>query len=122
MSLLEIAAELIALRKKPTTQARFQQYPALLQAFRDAIATCQDAALLEQVLALDSGYHLLAGDRQRLIERLLSFGRTPTRLRLYAQQLELFGDVDEFGEADTDVAARVAALEAEADQLEGKAK
>jgi hypothetical protein len=33
-------------------------------------------------------------------------------------QLRLFGDVDEFGEADTDVDARADALDAEADQLE----
>lgn len=118
MTLLELVAELIALRKKPTSQARFGQYPALLQALRAAIADCADPATLEQALARDSGYHLPSGERQYLIERLLEFGRTPQRLRLYARQLDLFGDARALGEPDSDVAERVAALEAEAEQRE----
>jgi hypothetical protein len=65
MTLLELVAELIALRKKPTSQARFGQYPALLQALRAAIADCADPATLEQALARDSGYHLPAGERPK---------------------------------------------------------
>ena len=36
------------------------------------------------------------------------------------RQLNLFGDVDAFGDADTDIDDRVLALEAEADALEKK--
>lgn len=116
-NLLKLTQDLIAIRKKPTTQDRFKQYPQMLLDFRDAINTCDDASLLQQVIHLDTGYYLLAGDRQRVLEKLLELQRTPQALRLYAMQLELFGDVDEFGEADLEIDARVEALFDEADRL-----
>jgi len=116
--LLSVAQQLIDLRKKPTTQARFKAYPALLARFDALLTGCDDVAQLQAVIALDSGYYLLAGYRQRVLEKWLSLERTPQVLRLYALQLMLFGDVDAYGEADTDVESRVAQLEAEADALD----
>lgn len=117
-NLPDITRELIHLRKKPSSQARFKQYPALLQQFAERLAHCDDAAILKQVLVLDKGYYLLAGYRQQVIEKLLELERTAQHLRVYAMQLELFGDVDAYGKADTDIDARIEALYAEADQLE----
>lgn len=116
--MLQIAQDLIDLRKKPTTEERFKRYPTMLMQLREAIDACDDPARLKALIALDSGYYLLAGDRQRAIEKWLSYERTPEVLRLYAMQLMLFGDVDDYGEADTNVDARVDALNAEADTLE----
>ncbi|MGJ3238701.1 MAG: hypothetical protein ACFE0Q_08350 [Anaerolineae bacterium] len=117
-SLLEITRELIHLRKKPTTQVRFKSYPSLLQAFIERLQACDDPDVLHEVLHLDSGYYLLAGYRQQVLEKLLEMHRTAPVLRLYAMQLELFGDVDEYGEANLDTDARVDALHAEADALD----
>lgn len=115
--LIEVTTQLVEMRKKPGTQERFKSYPALLKRFQELIADCEEPALLEQVIALDSGYFLLAGYRQQTLERLLMLSRTPQNLRAYALQLELFGDVDNFGEADLEIDERVAALYREADQL-----
>lgn len=117
-TLPDITRELVRIRQKPTTQERFKQYPALLQTFREQVAACEDVAVLREVVALDSNYYLLAGYRQQVLERWLELDRTPEVLRLYAMQLMLFGDVDEFGEENLDVDERVAALNAEADKLE----
>lgn len=117
-TLIEITQELILLRKKPTTQERWKSYPSLLQAFNERLNDCEDPAILKEVLKLDSGYFLLAGFRQRVIEKLLGIERSPALLRAYAMQLELFGDVDEFGEADLEVDAKVQALYDEADSIE----
>lgn len=117
----ELTSVLVQLRKKPGTEARFKAYPAMLQRFGELLEACEDPAILHEVLRRDEGYYLLAGYRQRVIERLLGFGRTPDVLRIYAMQLTLFGDVDAFGEADTETDARVEALEAEADALDGLA-
>lgn len=118
MTLQDLTRELILLRKRPTTEERFKSYPRLLQQFKEALDACNDPAVLREVIELDSGYYLLAGYRQRVLEKWLSFERTPEVLRLYARQLLMFGDVDDFGAANTDVDARVDALEAEADELE----
>lgn len=117
-TLPELTQELIALRKKPTTQERFKAYPQMLQRFNELVAACDDPDPLDKVLTLDSGYYLPAGYRQQVIEKLLDIERTPERLRAYALQLELFGDVDEYGEADTDIDERIDALHAEADRLD----
>ncbi len=117
-NLPDLTRELVSLRKKPSTQERFKSYPAMLQRFNELLETCTDAATLKEVLRLDEGYYLLAGYRQRVIETLLMLERTPAILRAYALQLELFGDVDDYGEANTDVEERVQALFAEADRLE----
>ena len=119
-TLLEMTEELISLRKKPTTQERFKSYPAMLQKFIELLTQCEDADILKQVLKLDTGYYLLAGYRQQVIEKLLKIERSPTMLRTFAMQLELFGDVDEYGEANLDIDARVEALYAEADSIEKK--
>jgi hypothetical protein len=108
----------MALRKKPTTQERFKAYPQMLQKFNDLVKAADDPAPLEQVLKIDTGYYLPAGYRQQVIEKLLSMERTPEMLRAYALQLELFGDVDEYGEANIQMDARIDALHAEADRLE----
>lgn len=117
-NLLDLTRELVSIRQKPTTQDRFKAYPALLQRFNELLATCTDPLILRGVIELDNGYYLLAGYRQRVLETWLTYERTPEVLRLYAMQLLLFGDVDDFGEADTDIDARVAALEHEAAGLE----
>ena len=117
-TLIDLTTELIALRKKPTTQERYKSYPALLQRFDELLNHCEDADILKAVLKLDEGYFLLAAYRQRVIEKLLDMERDPDLLRRYALQLILFGDVDAYGEANLDVAARVAALHEEADRLE----
>jgi hypothetical protein len=117
-NLPELTRQLVQLRKKPSTQARFKAYPAMLQRFDELLTACDDAQTLTQVLDIDDGYYLLAGYRQRVIEKLLRLQRTSANLRLYAQQLMLFGDVDAFGEADTEIDKRVTAIEAEADRLE----
>ena len=117
-SLLEITQELILLRKKPSTQERWKSYPSLLQGFKEQLEQCEDVATLKEVLRLDSGYFLLAGYRQQVIEKLLSMERSPALLRAYALQLELFGDVDEVGAANLNVDAKVQALHDEADRLE----
>lgn len=116
-TLQEVTKELIILRKKPSTQERFKSYPALLQRFNDLLGTCDNPDTLKAVLELDSGYFLLAGYRQRVIEKLLAIQRTAEILRLYAMQLMLFGDTDDFGEADLDIDARVDALHKEADEM-----
>jgi hypothetical protein len=118
MSLQLLASELIALRRKPSTEERYKAYPRLLQAFAEALDDCNDVETLRAVIALDSGYYLLAGYRQRVLEKWLALERTPEALRLYANQLMLFGDVDLYGAANTDVDERVDALEAEARALE----
>ena len=92
----------------------------MLQRFDALLSACDDPQTLKQVLDIDDGYYLLAGYRQRVIEKLLTLQRTPEHLRLYAMQLMLFGDVDNFGEADTETDARVAEIEAEADRLENE--
>lgn len=119
-TLPEITSELVAIRKKPTTEERFKSYPALLQRFTELVAVCDDAGTLRTVITLDDGYYLLAGYRQRVLERWLSLERTPEVLRQYALQLMLFGDVDEFGNEDLDVDDRVNALNDEAEQLENQ--
>ena len=116
--LIDLTNDLIAIRKKPTTQERFKQYPQMLARFREIVQRCEDALLLKQVIKLDSGYYLLAGDRQMVLEKLLAMERSPSVLRTYAMQLELFGDVDDFGEANLETDARVQALYDEADSLE----
>lgn len=117
-TLPDLTRALVELRKKPTTQARFRAYPQMLQRFAQLVESCDDPAILREVLRLDDGYYLLAGYRQQVIERLLTMQRTPDALRTYAMQLELFGDVDEYGEADTDIDERIEALHAEADRME----
>lgn len=117
-TLLELTEELISLRKKPTTQERFKSYPAMLQKFSELLTQCDDAQTLKQVLKLDTGYYLLASYRQNVLEKLLKIERSPTILRSYAMQLELFGNVDDYGEADLDIDARVEALYAEADLID----
>lgn len=117
-NLVDLTKELISLRKKPTTAERFKSYPAMLQKFNDLLTACEDEAILRQVLKLDSGYFLLAGYRQRVIEKLLTFNRSPAMIRTYAMQLELFGDVDEYGEANLDIDEHVEELYAEADKLD----
>lgn len=117
-NLIDLTKELISLRKKPTTEERFKSYPAMLQKFDELLTVCEDITVLKQVLKLDSGYFLLAGYRQRVIETLLRLEPSAGMLRTYAMQLELFGDVDEYGEANLDVDDRVEELYAEADRLE----
>lgn len=117
-SLPDITKELVALRKKPSTQARFKQYPALLQRFVQLVDQCEDVEVLREVIVLDDGYYLLAGYRQQVLEKWLSLERTPEVLRQYAMQLTLFGDVDDMGEADTDTDVRAAELMTEADVME----
>jgi hypothetical protein len=117
-TLPELTSALISIRKKPTTEARFKSYPAMLQRFNELLESCEDANTLKQVIKMDRGYYLLAGYRQKVIEKLLQLERTPQLLRVYAMQLRLFGDVDELGEANTAIDERVEELEAEADALE----
>ncbi|MDQ7027824.1 MAG: hypothetical protein Q9P44_19960 [Anaerolineae bacterium] len=116
-NLPDLTRELVNLRKKPTTQERFKSYPAMLQRFNDLLDDCEDADTLKEVLRLDTGYYLLAGYRQRVLEKLLSIERSAETVNLYAMQLELFGDINEYGEANTDIDERVEALYAEAEQL-----
>lgn len=118
IDLIDLTKDLIAIRKKPTTQDRFKQYPQMLADFRELIHECDDTDILKQIIKLDSGYYLLSGDRQKVLEKLLNIERTPSILRAYALQLELFGDVDDFGEANLEVDVRVLALYDEADTLE----
>jgi hypothetical protein len=117
-SLPALTRDLIALRQKPSTEERFKSYPAMLQRFQELLAVCEAVAILREVVALDDGYYLLAGYRQQVLEKWLRLERTAEVLRLYAMQLFLFGDVDDVGRADTNVEARVEALEQEADQLD----
>lgn len=117
-TLPDVTRELVRLRQKPTTQERFKAYPALLQRFMELLETCDDPVILRRVIELDNGYYLLAGYRQRVLEKWLTFERTPETLRLYAMHLMLFGNTDEWGNADTNTDARVEALEKEADDLE----
>jgi hypothetical protein len=116
-NLPDLTRELVTLRKKPTTQERFKSYPTLLQRFNEVLAECNDAAVLRQVLRLDEGYYLLAGYRQKVLEKLLTMERTAETVSLYAMQLELFGNVDDYGEAHTDIDERIEALYREAEQL-----
>ncbi len=118
MTLLEITRELIALRKKPGTEERFKSYPRLLQGFTEGLEACEDVTTLREVIALDSGYFLLAGFRQNVLKKWMRLDRSAEVLRLYAMQLMLFGDVDDFGAADTNTDAQVTALEEEAERLE----
>ena len=115
-SLADLTRELIAIRRRPTTQQRYKSYPQLLARFAALVDGCDDVAQLRQVIALDSGYFLLAGYRQAVLQRWLMMDRSSEVLRLYAHQLLLFGDVDAFGEAETDVTDRVEALLREADE------
>lgn len=117
-NLPDLTRALVTLRKKPTTQERFKSYPSMLQRFKELVEVCDDVAILREVIRLDEGYYLLAGYRQQVIERWLNIERTSENVRLYAMQLMLFGDVDEWGESDLDIDARVDALHAEADALE----
>jgi len=121
-SLPALTRDLIALRQKPSTEERFKSYPAMLQRFSDLLAVCEDVAILREVISLDNGYYLLAGYRQQILEKWLIFERTAEVLRLYAMQLFLFGDVDQMGQANTDVESRVEALEHEADELDKQHK
>jgi len=117
-NLADLTRDLVIIRKKPGTQSRFKSYPMMLQRFKELIETTDDVDTLREVLKLDKGYYLLAGYRQQVLEKWLTIERTPENLRLYAMQLMLFGDVDDFGEANTEVDARVDELNAEADALE----
>lgn len=117
-NLPDLTRELVSLRKKPGTEARFKAYPAMLERFRELLEACDDIATLRAVIELDAGYHLLAGYRQRVLEKWLMLERTPEVLRLMAVQLEFFGDVDEWGAADTHTEKTILALEAEAAALE----
>lgn len=113
-NLPDLTRELISLRKKPGTEARFKAYPAMLERFSELLEACEDIATLREVIELDQGYHLLAGYRQRVLEKWLTLERTPEVLRLMVVQLEFFGDVNELGAADTHVEKTIIALEAEA--------
>lgn len=117
-TLPEITQQLVALRQKPGTQDRFKSYPKLLQGFNDLLAACIEPEVLKDTLRADNGYFLPANYRQRVLEKLLTLERTPNLIRAYAMQLELFGNVDEFGEADLDIDTTVEKLYAEADSLE----
>lgn len=117
-SLPELTQAIMQLRKKPGTQAQYKRYPLLLQQFNVLLEQCDEAKTLKDVLRIDTGYFLPPNYRQRLIEKLLTMERTPQLLRLYAMQLELFGDVDEFGNEDLNIDARVESLHAEADALD----
>lgn len=116
-NLPDLTRDLVLIRKKPGTQERFKAYPAMLQKFNELLEACEDAATLHEVLRLDDGYYLLAGYRQKTIEKLLTMERTAKTVQMYAMQLELFGDVDAYGEANTEIDAKVDALYAEADKL-----
>lgn len=118
MTLPALTRELVAIRRKPGTEDRFKSYPRLLQDFAAQLEICREVTVLREVIALDSGYYLLAGYRQKVLERWLSIERTPEALRLYANQLMLFGNVDDFGEANLDTDALVDQLNAEADTLQ----
>jgi hypothetical protein len=120
VTLQDLTRELIALRKKPGTEERFKSYPKLLQGFTEALAACEDVATLREVIALDSNYFLLAGFRQNVLKKWMSLERSAEVLRLYAMQLMLFGDVDDYGNADTNTDAQVTALEEEAERLENE--
>ncbi len=120
-SFIEIAKDLIIIRKKPTTEARYKSYPSLLQGFIEHLQACEDVTVLREVIALDTGYYLLAGYRQKVLEKWLTLERTSEALRLYATQLMLFGDTDDFGSANNEVDERVEALEKEADALDASA-
>lgn len=115
MTLQDLTRELIALRKKPSTPERWKAYPQLLQDFVGAVADCEEVATLREVIALDSGYYLLAGYRQKVLEKWLALDRSAEALRLYAMQLMLFGDVDDWGNAETALEERIESLEREAD-------
>lgn len=118
MTLPELTRELVAIRKKPGTEERFKSYPQMLKDFADQLAVCDTVATLREVIALDHGYYLLAGYRQQVLEQWLMLERTPEVLRLYANQLMLFGNVDAFGASDLEVDTMVDALNTEADTLE----
>lgn len=113
-NLPDLTRELISLRKKPGTEARYKAYPAMLERFGELLEACDDIATLREVIELDQGYHLLAGYRQRVLEKWLALERTPEVLRLMVVQLEFFGDVNELGAADIHVEKTIIALEAEA--------
>lgn len=116
-NLPDLTRELVNLRKKPTTQERFKSYPTMLQRFNDLLDECDNANTLKEVLRLDTGYYLLAGYRQRVLEKLLTMERTAETVYLYAMQLELFGDVDDYGAANTEIDERIEALYHEVEQL-----
>ena len=83
-NLLDLTRELIALRKKPGTEERVRAYPLLMQRFNEQLEACDDPLVLKQILTLDSGYFLLAGYRQRVIEKLLEYERSADLVRAYA--------------------------------------
>jgi len=115
--LIRLTKVLIDMRKHPLKANAAAHYPATAQAFTEAVTTCDDPAILREVLQLDTGHVLPTVAKQQVYEKLLAddANRTSALLQAFAMHLEMFGYVDANGIRLEDTEARIVALLAEAD-------
>jgi hypothetical protein len=119
-ALLDLAREVIDMRKRPLQTRAHQRYPAAAQQLTAAVTACDSSVTLRALIRLDTGHVLPPPVMQVAYETLLSdeAQRTPDVLRAYALHLTMFGYTDSAGNLVHDTDALTQAL---FDEAEGKA-
>ncbi|MEL6148540.1 MAG: hypothetical protein AAFV33_12985 [Chloroflexota bacterium] len=97
--LITLAQDMIAMRKNPLKNNAARRYPVAAQQFAQAVANCDDADTLRELIRLDSGHVLPPPTKQQIYEKLLAAdaNRTPDVLRAYGMHLVMFGYTDADG-------------------------
>lgn len=91
--LVELAREIILMRKYPLKNQGAQRYPAAAQRFATLVDACADRVVLREIVRLDTGHVLPTATKQRVYEKLLAdeTQRTPDLLNAFALHLIMFG-------------------------------
>lgn len=116
--LLQLAKDIIDMRKHPLKNNGARRYPIAAQQFDAAINVCEDMTVLREIIAVDTGHVLPSATKQHIFEKVLAndVQRTPDMLRAYGMHLVMFGYIDEAGMMVHDTDDMTDALFAEADQ------
>lgn len=121
--LVQLAEDIIDMRKHPLRSNARERYPTAMQKFADEVNACNDTATLREIIRVDSGHVLPPPIKQIAYEKLLAQTeqRTPGLLRAFAMHLVMFGYTDENGVRIHDTDDRVNELydEAEAKDVAG---
>lgn len=115
--LLQLAADIIEMRKYPLKNDGAARYPAASIAFAEAVRDCDDRDTLREIIRVDSGHVLPTVSKQQVYEKLLAdpAERTSEMLQAFAMHLVMFGMTDADGVRLPDADAHIDALLAEAD-------
>ncbi len=118
-ALLDLARDVIDMRKRPLQTKAHQRYPAAAQQLSAAVTACDDPDTLRALIRLDTGHVLPPPVMQVAYETLLADAvqRTPDVLRAYALHLTMFGYTDADGSLIHDTDALTQSL---FDEAEGK--